>query len=78
MKWLSGLFLTSNAFGKLKKINVRDVKLGMYIQKICGSWMASPFWKKSFKLTDPKDLKKLAESSIHEVWIDTVKGKLVC
>ena len=74
MKWLSGLFLTSNAFGKLKKINVRDVKLGMYIQKICGSWMDSPFWKKSFKLTDPKDLKKLAESSIHEVWIDTVKG----
>lgn len=58
----------------LKKINVRDVKLGMYIQEICGSWMDSPFWKKSFKLTNPKDLKTLTECSIHEVWIDIEKG----
>jgi len=28
-----------------KKINVRDVKLGMYLQEICGSWMKHPFWK---------------------------------
>ena len=58
----------------LKKINVRDVKPGMYIQEFCGSWMDSPFWKKSFKLTDPTDLKTLTECSIHEVWIDTEKG----
>ncbi len=58
----------------LKKINIRDVKLGMYIQEICGSWMDSPFWRKSFKLTDPTDLKTLTECSIHEVWIDTKKG----
>lgn len=58
----------------LKKINVKDVKLGMYLQEICGSWMEHPFWKKSFKITDPKDLKTLTECGIHEVWIDTDKG----
>ena len=58
----------------LKKINVRDLKLGMYLQEVCGSWMDHPFWKKSFELTDPKDLKTLTECDIHEVWIDTTKG----
>ena len=58
----------------LKKINVRDVKLGMYMQEICGSWMEHPFWKKSFKLTEPKDLQTLQNCGIHELWIDTDKG----
>ncbi len=58
----------------LKKINVRDIKLGMYLQEICGNWMDHPFWKKSFELTDPKDLKTLTECDIHEVWINTEKG----
>lgn len=58
----------------LKKIKVSDVKLGMYLQEICGSWMDHPFWKKSFKLTDAKDLKTLSECGILNVWIDTEKG----
>ena len=58
----------------LKKIDVRSLRLGMYIQEICGSWMDHPFWKKSFKLSDPKDLKTLMECGIHEVWINTAKG----
>jgi putative nucleotidyltransferase with HDIG domain len=58
----------------LKKINVKDVKVGMYLQEICGSWMDHPFWKKSFKLTDPKDVKTLTECGIREIWIDTGKG----
>ncbi len=59
----------------LKKINVRDVKLGMYLQEICGSWMDHPFWTKSFELTDPGDIKTLQECGIQEVWIDTAKGR---
>jgi HD-GYP domain-containing protein (c-di-GMP phosphodiesterase class II) len=58
----------------LKKIKVSDVKLGMYLQEICGSWMDHPFWKKSFKLTDANDLITLSECGILEVWIDTDKG----
>ena len=58
----------------LKKIKVKDLKLGMYLQEICGSWMDHPFWKKSFELTEAKELKTLAECGINEVWIDTDKG----
>lgn len=58
----------------LKKIKVKHLKLGMYLQEICGSWMDHPFWKKSFELTEAQDLKTLAECGISEVWIDTDKG----
>ena len=58
----------------LKRIHVRDVRLGMYIQELCGSWMDHPFWKKSFELTDPKELYSLQTCGLHEVWINTDKA----
>jgi len=58
----------------LKKINIRDIRLGMYIQELCGSWMDHPFWKKSFELNDAKDLHILKTCSLREVWIDTSLG----
>jgi HD-GYP domain-containing protein (c-di-GMP phosphodiesterase class II) len=58
----------------LKKIYVRDIRLGMFIQELCGSWMDHPFWKKSFKLSDPKELHTLQNCTVQEVWIDTSKG----
>lgn len=58
----------------LKKINVRDARLGMYVHEICGSWMDHPFWKKSFKLSEASDLKTLKTCGIREVWINTGKG----
>ena len=58
----------------LKKIKVKDLELGMYLQEICGSWMDHPFWKISFVLTEAQDLTTLAECGISEVWIDTDKG----
>lgn len=58
----------------LKKINVRDARLGMFVHEICGSWMDHPFWKKSFKLAASGDLKTLRTCGVQEVWIDTGKG----
>ncbi len=58
----------------LKKINVNDVTLGMYINEVCGSWMDHPFWRNSFNLSTSKQLKTLQECGIDEVWIDTDKG----
>lgn len=58
----------------LKKINVVDLRLGMYINEICGSWMEHPFWKKTFLLDSEKNLSTLQECGIQEVWIDTDKG----
>ena len=58
----------------LKKIKVNDVRLGMYLQEVCGSWMDHPFWKRSFKLTEDKDLDTLKNCGVDEIWIDTSKG----
>ncbi len=58
----------------LKRIAVQDLRLGMYIHELCGSWMEHPFWRSRFLLTQQNDLKTLLASGIREVWIDTAKG----
>lgn len=58
----------------LKRIAVQDLRLGMYIHELCGSWMEHPFWRSRFLLTQQSDLKTLLGSGIREVWVDTAKG----
>jgi putative nucleotidyltransferase with HDIG domain len=58
----------------IKKVRASDVRLGMYIHEIKGNWLEHPFWRKSFKLEQQKDLDKLLDSKLTEIWIDTSKG----
>jgi putative nucleotidyltransferase with HDIG domain len=58
----------------LKRISVADVRLGMFVQELCGSWMEHPFWRTRFVLTDPRDLERLRQSSVRELWIDASQG----
>mmetsp|Transcript_1095 Transcript_1095/g.2969 ORF Transcript_1095/g.2969 Transcript_1095/m.2969 type:complete len:414 (+) Transcript_1095:2700-3941(+) len=58
----------------LKKIPTSEVKLGMYLQALEGSWLSHPFWKTKFVLNDPADLALLRGSQVAEVWIDISKG----
>ncbi len=58
----------------LKKIRVQQLRLGMRIHELCGSWMDHPFWRTKFVITDPDDVRLIAESGIKEVWIDDEKG----
>lgn len=57
-----------------KKIATENIRIGMFIDKLEGSWIKSPFWKSAFKLKDNKDLKLLRSSGVKQVWIDTNKG----
>lgn len=57
-----------------KKIPVQNVKIGMYIHELCGSWMDHPFWRKSFLLDKEADLNTLLSCGIQEVWIDPARG----
>ena len=59
----------------LKRIAIKDVKLGMFICEFCGSWMEHPFWKTKFLLEDPKDLETIMASGIKELWIDVAQGE---
>ena len=58
----------------LKKINVEQMRLGMHLQELCGTWLDHPFWKSKFVIRDPADLAKLQESGVKACWIDTSKG----
>ena len=57
-----------------KKISVSDVRLGMYIDSLCGSWINHPFWRKAFLLDQQKDLDTLLGCGTEELWIDTDLG----
>jgi HD-GYP domain-containing protein (c-di-GMP phosphodiesterase class II) len=57
-----------------KKISIGDVRLGMYIDSLCGSWVEHPFWRKSFLLDQQKDMDDLLGCGTEELWIDTDRG----
>ena len=58
----------------LKKITVDQLSLGMYVHRLCGSWLDHPFWKSAFLLTDGRQLAQIKSSAVREAWIDTLKG----
>lgn len=58
----------------LKRIPVTRLRAGMYVHELCGSWIDHPFWRNAFKLNDAKDVRRVVESGVREVWIDTKKG----
>ncbi len=58
----------------LKRISVEQLRLGMYVHELCGSWMDHPFWRNAFLLDTQKDLRVILATGIKEAWIDTTKG----
>jgi HD-GYP domain-containing protein (c-di-GMP phosphodiesterase class II) len=57
-----------------KKIRKSQLRVGMFVTRLVGSWLEHPFWKKSFLLTDRKQLALIVASPIQEIWIDTDRG----
>jgi putative nucleotidyltransferase with HDIG domain len=58
----------------IKRVRVEELKLGMYIHDLNCGWMDHNFLRSRFMLRKEEDLKKLQESKIGELYIDTVKG----
>lgn len=58
----------------LKKISTDQLRLGMHVHEVCGSWMEHPFWKASFRLKSEDQLQQLQKSAVRQVVIDTDKG----
>ncbi|HEY8026143.1 MAG TPA: HD-GYP domain-containing protein [Burkholderiaceae bacterium] len=58
----------------LKQIGVEDLRLGMFIHELCGSWIDHPFWRSSIKLEDSAVLKQILDSPVKQVVIDISKG----
>ncbi|MFZ6846517.1 HD-GYP domain-containing protein [Undibacterium sp. RuTC16W] len=58
----------------LKKIPVTQLKTGMYLQSLCGSWIDHPFWRSKFVIKEQNDIRLIIDSGISEVWINLDKG----
>lgn len=58
----------------LKRIDVSDLELGMFVHKLEGSWFKHPFWKARFVLNDERTLETLRTSAVPTVIIDTDRG----
>ena len=57
-----------------KKIKAADLRVGMHLDELCGSWIDHPFWRSQFLLTDAADIRRILDCGITEVWIDVAKG----
>ncbi|WP_330110127.1 HD-GYP domain-containing protein [Methylophaga thalassica] len=60
----------------IKRIATSELQIGMYIQKLGGSWIQHPFVRSSFLLTEPNDINRIKEAGIKELWIDDEKGEI--
>jgi len=58
----------------LKKIPVADLKVGMYLYALSGSWVDHPFWRSKFIINDPNDILLIEKSAVVDAWIDVEKS----
>jgi HD-GYP domain-containing protein (c-di-GMP phosphodiesterase class II) len=58
----------------LKRITLDQLKVGMYVAGIDGSWFKTPFLKHRFLIDTVEQIERLRRSSIRAVDIDTAKG----
>ena len=59
---------------QLRRIEVQQLQLGMFLHALEGDWLAHPFWKSRFLLKDPADLLRLTKSAVLFCWIDLERG----
>lgn len=57
-----------------KEISVKQLRQGMYLSKLCGSWLKHPFWRSAFLLEKKEDIDAIVKSGIERVIIDISKG----
>ncbi|HWH83575.1 MAG TPA: HD-GYP domain-containing protein [Burkholderiaceae bacterium] len=58
----------------LKRIDVNDLRLGMYLHALDGPWLDHPFWRNKFRLEADSDLQAMRRSGLKHCWIDSAKG----
>jgi len=58
----------------IRQIDTAQLRPGMYVHKLGGSWLEHPFLRNSFALGDARAIDEIHASGIEVVWIDTEKG----
>jgi len=58
----------------LHRVPLDDVRIGMFVHAMEGSWLQHPFWRKRFLLDSEQDLQRLLDSDIPGIIIDDERG----
>lgn len=58
----------------MKRISVKLLQPGMYIEDLSSEWMAHPFLRQQFLVKDDETIDKIIKAGIHEVVINPAKG----
>ena len=61
-------------FSMIKKITIDQVRQGMYVHALGGSWLNNPFWAPSFALDSHELVHKLKNCGVKDLQIDLTKG----
>jgi len=59
----------------IKKISIKQLKVGMYIHDLDCGWMDHPFMKNRFLITDPLVIQRIIQYKINHLYIDTSRGR---
>ncbi|MDB6000334.1 MAG: hypothetical protein JWP52_2033 [Rhizobacter sp.] len=58
----------------LKTVPSAQLRVGMFLHQLNGSWISHPFWRSRFLLREEADVAKVRDSGVLEVVIDTERG----
>jgi putative nucleotidyltransferase with HDIG domain len=58
----------------LKKIAISQVRTGMYLSSVEGSWLNHSMWKVRFVINDEEALARVRNCGANECWIDVSQG----
>ena len=61
--------------GPVKQISAEQLRVGMYVHKLCCSWLTTPFWQSSFPVEEQQTIAKILASGVTQLWIDTSRGR---
>ena len=57
-----------------KQINISQLRPGMYLERLLGSWLTNPFWKTARLLDSDEEIALVRNSGVKHAVIDTAKG----
>jgi len=58
----------------LTRVTVSELRVGMYVHELCGSWLEHPFWRRSFAIDSPEMLERLRTSRVEAAWVDSSRN----
>ena len=58
----------------LKAIPVAQLRVGMHLHKLEGSWLSHPFWKARLVLSSEAEVAQVRDCGVATCWIDTSRG----